>query len=204
MIRYFYIATVVLLQNTMLTAQITTTIEEYNELYNQYSSCLEKRTVVAPWLCNGTIVIKGTGFVVLKTPEKDTIPFLYHKGRMVFNLEHYDKLKVYENVTSHEDCIRYATAKDIFLSMSVFEENCDSIIINQYCATFPIHWILCCYEDYNLASRILRITSDCKGNYLVSLDTYGRYFSYTITQKNKEKQIKRRLRKKHKKMYGQK
>ena len=70
-----------------------------------------------------------------------------------------------------------------------------------YTASFPVSWIIN-YNEQLFFNTTIRITTLTIADYMMSVSTYGRYWSFHIESYNTNK-IKRKLIKKHKKIYGQ-
>jgi hypothetical protein len=201
-IRRYLITVFLVVHGLILHAQKMETIEDYNAMYNHYSSCNEKKSTVSPWLINGAFVEKGYGYIGLPVANDsvNTIPFIYYKGRVIFCDDDYEMVTAYERAFCHEST-GYDSLKAV-IHMNCIGELDDTIKVNTYLSSFPLEWILCCYDDNNMASRIYRVTEDSKGNYVVSLDTYGYYLSYNIVGEKDVNRVKHSLLKKHKKIYG--
>ena len=156
-----------------------------------------RHSVTSPWLLNGTFVEYGYGYIGLPTKvgDIDTVSFLYFKGNIVFYDKDYNKLLQYSDTCS--------IAGNIILSMNCISRifNSDSLIITTYNPLFPFSWIFSKY-GVDISSTIYKIIDDSKGNYLVSVDTYGRYRSYNIINGKNTERIKKRLLKRYEKIYG--
>lgn len=190
----------IVLHGLILNAQKMETIEDYNAMYNLYSSCNRKKSMMSPWLINGILIEKGYGHIELPLANDsiNTIPFIYYKGRVVFCDNDYEMAAAYEHAFCHEST-GDDSCKAIIL-MKCIDELDDTIVVNTYQSSFPLEWILCSYDD-DMSSRIYRVTTDAKGNYVVSLDTYGYYLSFNIVRKRDMERVKHSLLKKHKKKY---
>ena len=194
-IKYFFVALLFISAKSSYAQEIEF-IYDYYALYNQYSNCTTKHSITSPWLLNGTFVEYGYGYIGLpaKVGNIDTVSFLYFKGNMVFYDKDYNKLLQYYDTCSIE--------KDINLCMSCISRifNSDSLIVTTYKPSFPFSWIFLKY-GVDIFSSIYRIIDDNKGNYLVSVDTHGRYRSYNIIDNKNIERIKKRLLKRYKKIY---
>ena len=194
-IKYFFVALLFISAKSSYAQEIEF-IYDYYALYNQYSNCTTKHSITSPWLLNGTFVEYGYGYIGLpaKVGNIDTVSFLYFKGNMVFYDKDYNKLLQYYDTCSIE--------KDINLSMSCISRifNSDSLIVTTYKPSFPFSWIFLKY-GVDIFSSIYRIIDDNNGNYLVSVDTHGRYRSYNIIDNKNIERIKKRLLKRYKKIY---
>ena len=194
-IKYFFVALLFISAKSSYAQEIEF-IYDYYALYNQYSNCTTKHSITSPWLLNGTFVEYGYGYIGLpaKVGNIDTVSFLYFKGNMVFYDKDYNKLLQYYDTCSIE--------KDINLCMSCISRifNSDSLIVTTYKPSFPFSWIFFKY-GVDIFSSIYRIIDDNKGNYLVSVDTHGRYRSYNIIDNKNIERIKKRLLKRYKKIY---
>ena len=197
-----FLTLLLLFSTAHLHAQNNTIINEYNSLYNEYASCAKKKSIVAPWLLNGRFVDYGEGEIRIKLSNGlyDTIPFIYHKGNMVFYESNYNKLLSYENDLCHDS--KHNLCPQVQIVLNCFVLITDSIYSYIFETTFPLDWIICYYIDDQMYSTVYRITIDSKGNYIVSIDTYGYYLSYGIINERHSKKIKKHLLKKHLKKYG--
>ena len=196
-IKYFFVALLFISAKSSY-AQKIEFIYDYYALYNQYSNCTTKHSITSPWLLNGTFVEYGYGYIGLpaKVGNIDTVSFLYFKGNMVFYDKDYNKLLQYSDTCS--------IARDIVLSMNCISRifNSDSLIITTYNPLFPFSWIFSKY-GVDISSSIYKIIDDGNGNYLVSVDTYGRCRSYNIINDKNTERIKKRLLKRYKKIYDE-
>jgi hypothetical protein len=196
-IKYFFVALLFISAKSSYAQEIEF-IYDYYALYNQYSNCTTKHSITSPWLLNGTFVEYGYGYIGLpaKVGNIDTVSFLYFKGNMVFYNKDYNKLLQYSDTCS--------IARDIVLSMNCISRifNSDSLIITTYNPLFPFSWIFSKY-GVDISSSIYKIIDDGNGNYLVSVDTYGRCRSYNIINDKNTERIKKRLLKRYKKIYDE-
>lgn len=181
-----------------LAAQNIESPEEYSQYYNRYLLCHTKKAVVAPWLLNGILVEKGYGLMELHISDghTDTVPFLYYKGCMSFVDSDYRKVTLYEKGFCHTN--RGGTVKEVTLKMNCINESTGEFSVSMFVVSFPVEWVVCAYADENLSSHVYRITRDSGGEYVVSLDTYGYYLSYSTDDRRR----KQSLMKKHVKCYG--
>lgn len=196
-IKYYFVTLLFITSVKSSYSQKVEFIYDYYALYNQYSNCTMRHSVTSPWLLNGTFVEYGYGYIGLPTKvgDIDTVSFLYFKGNIVFYDKDYNKLLQYSDTCS--------IAGNIILSMNCISRifNSDSLIITTYNPLFPFSWIFSKY-GVDISSTIYKIIDDSKGNYLVSVDTYGRYRSYNIINGKNTERIKKRLLKRYKEIYG--
>lgn len=196
-IKYYFVTLLFITSVKSSYSQKVEFIYDYYALYNQYSNCTMRHSVTSPWLLNGTFVEYGYGYIGLPTKvgDIDTVSFLYFKGNIVFYDKDYNKLLQYSDTCS--------IAGNIILSMNCISRifNSDSLIITTYNPLFPFSWIFSKY-GVDISSTIYKIIDDSKENYLVSVDTYGRYRSYNIINGKNTERIKKRLLKRYEKIYG--
>lgn len=180
-------------------------IESYFTLCNSIGHESEIITHNSVFLLNGKLVednINGLyGYVYFDENEKEDSLFFFNKcNKMVFQKEKYRYLIEYlKNNNMWNE-----TETEQFKRLIKVRFFCYDYLVgkyNSYIATFPVSWFLNCQESYFFNTNI-RITSLPGNNYLISISTFGRYWSFHI-EGNRPKSIKKKLIKKHKKLYGQ-
>ncbi len=180
-------------------------IEDYYALCNSIKSETEIKLQNSIFVLNGKLVediINGPyGYLYFqnKNDEEDSLMFFHRCNYMVFQKNKYMYMI---------DCLRkngFFTGGEsdqfnqlIKMRFFIYDNNAGKYYT--YSALFPVSWTINHNEQlfFNTSIRITSLTED---NYMMSISTYGRYWSFNI-EGNNTKKIKRKLIKKHKKLYG--
>ena len=203
--KHFLLSLLIFIAPTIYSQNLQS-IESYYTLCNAIGQESELKTQSMVVLLNGRLVednLNGPyGYIFFDNEdgEEDSILFFNKCNQMVIQKGEYSRMT---------DCLKKNNLLDggeteqfkhlirvrFFLFDLVGEK------YKSYTASFPVTWFLNCQESLFFNTNI-RITSLSGNNYLVSISTFGRYWSFHIEGDN-QKRIKKLLTRKHKELYGQ-